>query len=64
MQIELVNCEKQYWEFVRILRNDERVQDGFIESINKLPRILNEYIGYYNYNLVVKYVIIVKNSYL
>lgn len=32
MQIELVNCDKQYWEFVRILRNDERVQDGFVES--------------------------------
>jgi len=32
MQMELVKCEKQYWEFVRKLRNDERVQEGFIES--------------------------------
>jgi hypothetical protein len=23
---------KQYWEFVRVLRNDERVQSGFIKS--------------------------------
>ena len=32
MQMELVDCTKEYWEFVRVLRNDERVLDGFIES--------------------------------
>ena len=30
--MELVNCIKKYWEFVRILRNDKRVLDGFINS--------------------------------
>ena len=30
--MELVKCHKRYWEFVRILRNDERVQSGFIKS--------------------------------
>lgn len=27
--MRLVNCEPQYWEFVRNLRNDERNQHGF-----------------------------------
>jgi RimJ/RimL family protein N-acetyltransferase len=31
--MELVECEEQYWEFVRILRMDDRVIDGFIETI-------------------------------
>lgn len=30
--MELVRCTPQYWEFVRVLRNDERVQSGFIKS--------------------------------
>ena len=30
--MELVNCTKEYWEFVRVLRNDKRVLDGFIKS--------------------------------
>ena len=30
--MELVECTKKYWEFVRNLRNDERVKDGFIKS--------------------------------
>ena len=30
--MELVDCAKKYWEFVRNLRNDERVKDGFIKS--------------------------------
>jgi len=33
MYMELVKCEEQYWEFVRILRMDGRVIDGFIETI-------------------------------
>lgn len=28
---ELVKCTSDYWEFVRKLRNDDRVQVGFIE---------------------------------
>jgi len=30
--MELVNCTEKYWEFVRVLRNDKRVLDGFIKS--------------------------------
>ena len=30
--MELIECTQQYWEFVRTLRNDKRVLDGFIKS--------------------------------
>ena len=30
--MELKECTNKYWEFVRVLRNDERVLDGFIKS--------------------------------
>jgi methionyl-tRNA formyltransferase len=30
--MELVQCNEQYWEFVRQLRMDERVSNGFIET--------------------------------
>lgn len=30
--MEIVDCEKKYWEFVRELRNDVRVIDGFIQT--------------------------------
>lgn len=30
--MELVDCTKKYWEFVRNLRNDERVKDSFIKT--------------------------------
>lgn len=32
-KFNLVECEQQYWEFVRLLRLDERVIDGFIEKM-------------------------------
>lgn len=32
MIIDLVECTSNYWEFVRQLRTDERVIDGFIET--------------------------------
>ena len=35
--LELVNCGKQYWEFVRVLRMDKRVLDGFIEKVEITP---------------------------
>mgnify|MGYP006268378715 CR=1 FL=1 len=32
--MRFVKCTSDYWEFVRQLRNDSRVQDGFIERAN------------------------------
>ncbi len=31
--MELVKCTYEYWEFVRLLRTDERVVDGFVENV-------------------------------
>ena len=30
--IILDTCKNKYWEFVRVLRNDKRVLEGFINS--------------------------------
>lgn len=32
-ELKLVDCDEQYWDFVRVLRMDERVLDGFIEKM-------------------------------
>jgi ribosomal protein S18 acetylase RimI-like enzyme len=32
LDLHLVDCKYEYWEFVRLLRNDPRVSDGFIET--------------------------------
>jgi GNAT superfamily N-acetyltransferase len=31
-EIKLLPCEQSYWEFVRLLRLDQRVSEGFIET--------------------------------
>ena len=31
---KLVDCNQEYWEFVRNLRNDERVLEGFINILS------------------------------
>lgn len=31
-KFKMVECDDNYWEFVRTLRNNPEVQDGFIES--------------------------------
>jgi len=41
--IELVKCLPQYWEFVRILRNDKRVLDGFIKSMYITEEMQSKY---------------------
>ena len=35
--MELVNCTQEFWEFVRKLRMDGRVIDGFVETIPITP---------------------------
>ena len=32
--LKLVECTEEYWDFVRVLRMDERVLDGFIEDMH------------------------------
>jgi len=41
--MELVECSKEYWEFVRVLRNDERVLDGFIKSVHITEEMQESY---------------------
>jgi ribosomal protein S18 acetylase RimI-like enzyme len=43
--MELVECSKEYWEFVRVLRNDERVLDGFIKSVHITEEMQEKYMS-------------------
>ena len=43
--MELVECSPQYWEFVRVLRNDERVLDGFIKSVHITEEMQQSYMS-------------------
>ena len=46
--MELVKCTKKYWEFVRILRNDDRVQSVFIKSSNITKDMQSAYMMMYS----------------
>ena len=46
--MELVECSPQYWEFVRVLRNDERVLDGFIKSVHITEEMQQSYMKNYS----------------
>ena len=50
MKLELKQNEKQYWEFIRILRSDERVQGGFIQDSNISKTEQEIYMEKYNNN--------------
>ena len=43
MRMELIECTKEYWEFIRVLRNDKRVQVGFIKSDYITPEMQINY---------------------
>ena len=43
MELKLVNCDKQYWEFVRHLRLDVRVLGGFLNTNHIDPNQQREY---------------------
>ena len=47
-KIELKNCEQKYWEFVRTLRNNKEVIDGFIENIYITQESQIKYMESYN----------------
>ena len=44
----LVECEQQHWEFVRLLRLNERVLDGFIEKLDITPEQQEIYMSNYS----------------
>lgn len=45
--MELVECTSEYWEFVRTLRMDERVVDGFIKNVEITPAEQVQYMNQY-----------------
>ena len=47
-KMELVSCTEEYWEFVRALRNDPRVQHGFIEEADISKEQQKEYMEKYS----------------
>ena len=51
--LEFVKNKKQYFEFIRNLRNDSRVQDGFIESSHITEEQQIEYMKTYKNNFYV-----------
>lgn len=46
--MEIVECSLEYWEFIRALRNDPRVQDGFIEHTFITEEMQNTYMKEYS----------------
>ena len=51
MKLKLVNNEPKYWEFIRLLRSDERVQNGFVNFVSTISTREQEiYMGKYNDN--------------
>lgn len=47
-KLKLVDCDKQYWDFVRVLRMDERVLGGFIEKMEITPEQQTAYMTKYS----------------
>ena len=46
--MELKKCTKKYWEFVRVLRNDRRVLNGFIRSTPITKKMQEKYMQKYS----------------
>ncbi len=45
MSLSFVPNSPKYYEFIRLLRNDPRVQDGFIEQVNITPEQQEKYMS-------------------
>ncbi len=45
---KLVPCTEEYWEFVKDLRNDEKVQEGFIETLQITSEDQQKYMTKYS----------------
>ena len=53
MKLKLEKNRKEYWDFIRLLRSDKRVQDGFIEESNISIKEQATYMNEYNNNYYV-----------
>ena len=51
MTLKLIPNESKYWEFIRLLRADKRVQEGFIQVTSQISKREQEiYMEKYNEN--------------
>jgi RimJ/RimL family protein N-acetyltransferase len=53
MKLELVNCDKQYWEFVRQLRTNPKTQEGFFTYAEITPEQQEKFMStnFHNYKI-------------
>jgi len=56
MNLKLKKNNKKYWEFIRQLRSDKRIQSGFIEEVTITKKEQEAYMNKYkdNYNIFLK----------
>ena len=54
--LKIVDCHKKYWNFVRELRNNPIVQEGFVEKVNisKEDQIIYMNKNSHNYRICLK----------
>jgi GNAT superfamily N-acetyltransferase len=50
MNLEFKKNNKKYWEFIRLLRSDKRVQSGFVEQVKITRKEQEVYMNKYNNN--------------
>ena len=53
MNLKFKQNNKKYWEFIRLLRSDKRVQSGFIEQATITRKEQETYMNKYNNNYYV-----------
>ena len=53
MNLEFKKNNKKYWEFIRLLRSDKRVQNGFVEQVKITRKEQEVYMNKYNNNYYV-----------
>ena len=53
MKLKLKKNSEQYWEFIRLLRSDKRVQSGFIKESTVTVKEQENYMNKYNDNYYV-----------
>ena len=53
MKMKLVNCDKQYWEFVRLLRTNPENQEGFFTYAEITPEQQEKFMSanFHNYKI-------------
>jgi GNAT superfamily N-acetyltransferase len=51
--ITIVDNDSKYWDFIRTLRNDPRVREGFVKLSHITHEQQNEYMEKYNENYLI-----------